>query len=295
MGGSTSISEVQVILRLSLIRDVYSLYSTNNKRKTECVPKVYNAPSITPTKISNSVLWFVRHPYHGEHFIKIKNIKERNITMKKVFNYNSDVEKTAYLNWRTNMHEPIQNMNVLAEGYFQSALLLAKECLNNNDDKKADILIFPMLFAVNHGIELYEKSIYWSMNILLGYNSRYNDNHNIRGIWYAVKEKITQYGFGYGRTESEFNKMIINLELYLDELSITIKRDERPIDEAYHNIDFSRYPMNNRDEYHFYLKTFDNVVVDLENFIEVFDDIFNCLHALAETYYGLVVESWQQE
>lgn len=36
--------------------------------------------------------------------------------MKDVFSYNSDTNKTAYLNWRTNLYEPIHNMLVLANG-----------------------------------------------------------------------------------------------------------------------------------------------------------------------------------
>lgn len=36
-----------------------------------------------------------------------------------------------------------------------------------NVDKKADIVVFPMLFSANHAIELYPKSINWSLNMLL--------------------------------------------------------------------------------------------------------------------------------
>lgn len=93
--------------------------------------------------------------------------------MKKIFSYNVDTNKTAYMNWRTRQHEPIQSMNVIAYGYFQSAILLAEECIKDNYDKKADVLIFPMLFSVNHAIELYEKSICWSLNILLGQQSTF--------------------------------------------------------------------------------------------------------------------------
>lgn len=213
---------------------------------------------------------------------------------KKVFSYNADVEKCAFMNWRVNNREPIQNMNVLAEGYFASALLLANTCLKNNNDKKADTLVFPMLFAANHGIELYVKSICWSMNILLGYRNSYAENHDIRGIWYTAKQKIREYGFGYGYEESDFKNMIVNLERYLDELSNIIKMDSN-IDKAYHNIDFSRYPINNRKEYHFYLNRYDNVVIDLEYFAIMFEDIYDCLHRLAEFYYARVLESWQGE
>lgn len=69
--------------------------------------------------------------------------------------------------------------------------MLAEQCLKDNSDKKADVLIFPMLFSVNHAIELYEKSIYWSLNILLENKSIFKENHNIRGIWYVAKKEDT--------------------------------------------------------------------------------------------------------
>lgn len=213
--------------------------------------------------------------------------------MKKIFSYNVDINKNAYMNWRTNNHEPIHNMNVIADGYFESAILLAECCLKDNHDKKADAIIFPMIFSVNHAIELYEKSICWSLNILLGYKATFKENHDIRGIWLTTKQKIKKFGFGIGHEEIEFTHMIENLEAYLEELSITIMKDD--INNAYHNIDFSRYPLNNHNEYHFYLKKYDNVVVDLENFIVVFRDINNCLSRLAGFYYGLVVDKWQNE
>lgn len=212
--------------------------------------------------------------------------------MKKIFNSrNSDIDKTAFMNWRTNPHEPIQNMNVIANGYFQSAFTLAENCLNDNSNKQADILIFPMLFSVNHAIELYTKSICWSMNILLNYNSTFKENHDIRGIGLTAKQKIKEFGFREGHEETEFNKMIINLEVYLDDLVNTIADND--VNNAYLNIDFSRYPTNNHNEYHFYLKTYENVTLDLEYFIEIFKDINACLNSLSNYYYGLVVESWQ--
>lgn len=213
--------------------------------------------------------------------------------MKEVFSYNSDINKTAYMNWRTYNREPIHNMNTIADGYFESAILLAKHCLQDNRDKKADIVVFPMLFSVNHAIELFEKSICWSLNILLNNKSTFKENHDIRGIWYTTKQKIKEFGFGEGREETVFNNMIVNLEAYLDELSRKLMDED--INKAYHNIDFSRYPMNNHNEYHFYLETYENVVVDLENFIVVFEDIRKCLSSLAQYYYGLVLYKWEEE
>ena len=146
--------------------------------------------------------------------------------MKEIFSYNTDVYKNAYMNWRTDKHQPIHNINTLAKGYFESALLSIRDCLNDNIDHKADGLIFPILFSINHAIELYEKSLCWSLNILLGYNSTYKDNHDIRGIWYTAKNKIIEFGFGYGREEKVFMEMIVPLEKYLDEIYQNIMTDD---------------------------------------------------------------------
>lgn len=210
--------------------------------------------------------------------------------MKDVFSYNLDIHKTAYMNWRTDKNDPIGSMNAIANGYFQSALLLAKECLKNNLDKKADAVIFPMLFSVNHGIELYIKSICWSLNILLGHKSKYKENHNIRGLWDAVKQKIKE--LGYDNNEESFKEMTASLEAYIEELTSKIMKDDR--ETAYYNIDFSRYPINNKDEYHFYMKTYENVVVDLENFIQVFSDIGENLDCLAGYYLELVSSRYEE-
>lgn len=212
--------------------------------------------------------------------------------MKNIFSYNEDVNRTAYMNWRTNHHQPIHNMNIIADGYFESVIILAQQCINDNSDKKADILIFPMFFSVNHAIELYGKSICCSLNILLGNNSTYKKNHDIRGIWLNAKEKIKKFGFDDTRPENEFNKMIITLEHYLNEISKTI--GDKDINTAYHNIDFSRYPLNNKDNNHFYLDKFDNVAIDLEIFVKTVSDIHDCLKRLATYYYVLLVDNLQK-
>ncbi|MGE1104099.1 hypothetical protein [Peribacillus simplex] len=92
--------------------------------------------------------------------------------MNNVFSYNADIEKNAYLNWRTNRNDHIHNMIVLADGFMSAATLLAKQVLLDNvdkidnADKKTDSLIFPILFNANHGIGVYLKAISWSLNIL---------------------------------------------------------------------------------------------------------------------------------
>ena len=102
--------------------------------------------------------------------------------MGKIFEYNKDIDKTAYMNWRTKHDKPIHDMIILADGYIKAAIMLGEDCLENNIDKMADIIVFPMLFSADHGIELYLKSINWSLNMLLDKNETYCGGHDIRQI-----------------------------------------------------------------------------------------------------------------
>lgn len=207
--------------------------------------------------------------------------------------YNEDIDKNAYLNWRLNYHDPLQNMIVMADGYITSIKVNVEACLKNPYEKQADILIFPMLFSLNHGIELYLKATCWALNILLGYKGSYKENHDIRNIWYTVKNKNKELRFDITRPEDTFNDMANRIEPYLDELASYLKTDI--LNDYFNNIDFSRYPMNNRKEYHFFANQFDNVTVDLEVLLSFAESINHDLKCLSTYYYSLVLESWQEQ
>ncbi len=88
----------------------------------------------------------------------------RIIFMQPIFSRNINIDKIAFLNWRISQNSDIRNLLNLADGFLISAIELAKHCLENNEDKRADILIFPILTNANHGIELYLKSLNWTLN-----------------------------------------------------------------------------------------------------------------------------------
>lgn len=50
--------------------------------------------------------------------------------MEKIFSYNVDIDKTAYMNWRTRQHQPIHDMMIIADGYMKAAIMLAQDCLH---------------------------------------------------------------------------------------------------------------------------------------------------------------------
>lgn len=74
------------------------------------------------------------------------------------------------MNWRTSWRDASDSMVELANGFIDAALELSQSCIDDNSHKKADILVFPILFNANHGIEVYLKSICWCLNQLLQKN-----------------------------------------------------------------------------------------------------------------------------
>jgi len=195
--------------------------------------------------------------------------------MQPIFSRNQDIDKIAFLNWRMSQDDDIRNLLNLAEGFMQSSIRLAKLCLIYNKDKKADILIFPILTNANHGIELYLKGITWMLNKFMNLNSRVEGRHNIKQIYKTVKSKIKIYG---GQISIEdFNSSMVDLEAYITELFDKINSTDKK-----DNMDFSRYPFNTNYERHFYVDLIGNVEIDLENFVYRFEKIYVSLENLSD-------------
>lgn len=202
-----------------------------------------------------------------------------------IFSYNIDIEKNAYMNWRMDKYDAISNLNNIAKGYSKATIILCENCLDDNKFKDADIIIFPILFSANHAIELYLKSIMWSINILSEKEDKFEKHHNICQIYNTVKKMILRFEEDKDQKE-EAKKLIKNLGKYIEEIKPIIESKDK--NKNKNNIDFSRYPMNNDLEKHFYVEEFDNVVVDLENFIIRFKEIFKNLDNIAGFYNHLV-------
>lgn len=201
--------------------------------------------------------------------------------MKPIFSYNADIEKNAYLNWRTGQHEHIHNLIVIADGFMKSATLLSEKCLEENWDKKADIVIFPILTNANHAIELYLKATMWTLNLLLKNNYRLEKHHNISQLFSVVCSRVNEFEKEIEKRR-EFKKQTENIKDYIIELKAKITPKEMKSNND--NMDFSRYPFTNDNVPHFYITDFDNVVVDLENFLLRFKDIGDTLKRISEYY-----------
>ncbi|MER1987488.1 MAG: hypothetical protein ABS948_16540 [Solibacillus sp.] len=215
--------------------------------------------------------------------------------MKKIFSYNADIEKNAYLNWRTQYYNHIHNMFVIAEGFSDAALLLIDAVLTDNRDKKADNIIFPILFNSNHGIEVYLKAICWTQNQLLNTNNTFKENHNLREL---LKEVIKLEELNKDSSDDImiFYEMLADLNSYIEELYEKIERTtiKKGNEKKFFDISFCRYPLTNQTlEPQFYINTFDNVVIDLENFLKIFKGIFKNLRALS-MHYSAKLEAKQE-
>ncbi|MCC8424947.1 hypothetical protein [Mucilaginibacter sp. UR6-11] len=198
--------------------------------------------------------------------------------MQAIFSRNPDIDKIAFLDWRMSSHNDILNILNLAEGFMLSSIRLARLCLINNSDKKADILIFPILTNVNHGIELYLKAITWMLNKYMKLDLRIEGSHNIKQIYKTVKSKIKIYG---GQMSiKEFDSSMENLEAYINELFYKINATDKK-----DNMDFSRYPFNTKYEHHFYVGLIGDAEIDLENFVSRFEDIYKSLENLSDFIY----------
>ncbi|WP_152542449.1 hypothetical protein [Pedobacter sp. V48] len=198
--------------------------------------------------------------------------------MKPIFSRNEDIDRIAFLNWRISKDRHIQNLTNIAEGYLTAAIRLARLCLINNNDKSADIVIFPILMNANHGIEIYLKAIMWSLNVIMKSDARIDRGHNLLQLYRSVRSKIKSYGGNL--TLKDFNEATAGLLNYLEELFEKTKGTDKK-----DNMDFSRYPFNTSYENHFYVEKFGNTEVDLENFVVRFEEISVVLDNIASFLY----------
>lgn len=126
-----------------------------------------------------------------------------------------------------NDYSPIRHLINMADGHLSSAIILAKQCLISNSDKKADILIFPIITNAHHGIELYLKAIIWSLNKILGLKTKIEGGHNIDQIYRTIRSKIKTLG---GNDELKiFDEEMVELQSYLNELTAKIKTTSKGI------------------------------------------------------------------
>lgn len=208
--------------------------------------------------------------------------------MKKLFSYNSEIEKNAYLNWRMSEHSSnngIWNLEVLGSGYLTAAKMLVQSLLNCNVEKNADSVIFPILFTINHSIEVYLKICLILDDCSKNKEPKTNINHHDIGKLYCELKKRES-------DSKEFNKFTKKLREYIEEITNLVhheheipKEDGTSKTKSLDGMDFSRHTIDVYNNPYFYTKTEENITVDLENLIEIIDNLSECLESLYNYYW----------
>ena len=176
--------------------------------------------------------------------------------MDSIFQYNQNVEKTAYLNWRSNKYtNQRRQLVVMGDNFFSSAYNLLQQCINDNGDKKADSWIFPIMFNIVHGIEIYLKAINVILNIVLNeQNQAIQGGHNIKQLCKKSKNLILKYkNKSKNETTDQMWTEIKVIENFIE--NIYIKTDDMTC---------ARYPMDKNKNKHFYINSLDNTVIYME-------------------------------
>ena len=199
--------------------------------------------------------------------------------MKDLFSNNADITRNAYLNWRTKKYDPSHNLHVLAESYADAAIALINTVLKDNSDKKADSLTMPIMYCIDHSIEVYLKAIIRKIETIICENPSNYTNHDINELYntlFGLIKKKEVKTKGLNKHLSPVSKFIN--ELY-SRIQITNEYGKKSL-----GIDFARYPIKVDGTPHFYVTDDENIVIDVENLSKRFTEIRNCLESLYLMY-----------
>lgn len=188
-----------------------------------------------------------------------------NNTYKSVFSANVDIEKNAYMNWRTNRWDLPHNFKVLGDGFKEAARTLMKSVLEDNRTKKADSLIFPISYTINHSIEIYLKAILKLLQILQPCDTVKIWGHDLKILFQDMVSQIKDIE----EAIDGLDEVLKNLEEYIDELYSYINNEN-----GTPQIEYARYPVDPHNNPFFYIVESENVVIDIENLLMRYDEQF---------------------
>lgn len=151
----------------------------------------------------------------------------------------------AFLNWdfdnslggKNNVAQFIQDNFVMGNAYMGNAVLSLYSILySGNYCSTADTLIFPIMFDLWHGVELWLKSSVDAIYYFLGINNKIKKSHKIYEYLEVLEEELKKLG------------MEQTIDIALPELIKLIKEFQR----VNANFDFARYSFNGKRTYQFY-------------------------------------------
>jgi hypothetical protein len=169
------------------------------------------------------------------------------------FDFSGDINATAYLTWRFDVKRDVEKkFYEIGKAYFDTSLTLIDVCLADNHDKKADTWIFPIMFHLVHGIEVYLKGFNSQYRIYTKLKKREYQETKIEGahdIDQLCKVAISQL-------KENKNKELVSEFLFV----------QRFIEILYENtkdMTFARYPLTDKKANHFYVSQNKNITIDL--------------------------------
>lgn len=183
------------------------------------------------------------------------------------FIFNGNPYRTAYLNWRFDFIKDTENQFFdMAEGYFEAAIALLDNCIADNNSHKADVWIFPIMFSVIHGIEVYLKgtnSMYGVLQKLDQYEyqeSKIEGNHDIQQLCQITIKHI----------RDTKNKKFLDEMLFVQQFIAFLYENTN-------DMTFTRYPVSSDGKKQFYAEKFENITIDLDVFRQWILRVFSIL------------------
>ncbi len=196
--------------------------------------------------------------------------------LKDIFIANTDIHKNAYLNWRFDTEDSNEEKFYnLGDAYLEVASYLINESLKNNYGSKLDGWIFPILFDIYQGIELYLKAY----KHLLNPTERIkNGGHDIWSISESIYNQINSL------KQTEFKEIVEEYEIVREFIKMMYDNTSR-------DTTFVRYPLNKNLEDFFYIggkekinglgETYtDNITIDIEKL----NNWINVIHPILEKH-----------
>lgn len=179
----------------------------------------------------------------------MNNAEEKN-TSHMIFYGEKDIDYTkssnyAFLNWnfdnslggKDNVSQLIQDNFVMGNAYMGNAVLSLYSILcSGNYCSTADVLIFPIMFDLWHGVELWLKSSVDAIYYILGMDNEVKKNHKIYEYLEVLEKELKKLG------------MEQTIDIALPELIKLIKELQR----VNANFDFTRYSFRGKRKYQFY-------------------------------------------
>lgn len=224
-----------------------------------------------------------------EKEISQTSIDEFEKNMSSFFEFNGNIDGTAYLNWRFDNSKVITSqMCEMGNAYYETALNLLNNCIENNSDKKADSWIFPILFHTVHGIEVYLKGFNSQIKTLeLFIKNQEHKRFDIEG-GHNILQLLQMANSGFNNYVQN-NKHLISPEEIKD-IRKKLNFINKFIIILYENTDdmtFARYPITSKKDLQFYnnysdFATYNNITINLYIYKIWFCKIFSILEEITD-------------